>query len=124
MRGSPTAKLRIWRTGSTARHRFTGETGGLLRKTGLPENFIVVNPQFGSLQLHGNDDNSIYHSLQTTLSKRMSKGFSGEFSYTWSRNLGNSAAGNANASDTTATKRDPRNRSCSAVWSRSTARTA
>src|SRR6266705_2500228 len=38
----------------------TGEPGGLLRRTGFPENFIGVNPQFGSVQLNGNDDSSTY----------------------------------------------------------------
>jgi hypothetical protein len=75
----------------------------------LPENFIVVNPQFGSVGLHGNNDNSSYHSLQTVVTQRLSHGFSGQFSYVWSRNIGNSAAGNANASDTTSSTRDPRN---------------
>jgi hypothetical protein len=88
----------------------TGEAGGLLRRNGFPENFIVVNPQFGSLQLQGNDDSSTYHSMQAALRKRLSRGFSGEFNYTWSRALGNSAAGNANTGDTTASERDPRNR--------------
>jgi hypothetical protein len=88
----------------------TGEAGGLLRRNGFPENFIVVNPQFGSLQLHGNDDSSTYHSLQTSLRKRLSQGLSGEFNHTWSRALGNSAAGNANTGDTTTSERDPRNR--------------
>ncbi len=88
----------------------TGEAGGLLRRNGFPENFIVVNPQFGSVQLHGNDDSSTYHSLQTSLRKRLSQGFGGEFNYTWSRALGNSAAGNSNTSDTTISERDPRNR--------------
>jgi hypothetical protein len=88
----------------------TGENGGLLRNGSLPENFIVVNPQFGGVTLLGNTDNSIYHSLQTQVTKRFSQGLSGQFSYTWSRNLGNSAAGNASASDTTSTMRDPRNR--------------
>jgi hypothetical protein len=88
----------------------TSEAGGLLRRNGFPENFIVVNPQFGSIQLHGNDDNSTYHSLQTSLKKRLSRSFSGEFNYTWSRSLGNSAAGNANTGDTTTNERDPRNR--------------
>ena len=32
----------------------TNENGGLLRRNGFPENFIVVNPQFGSVQLNGN----------------------------------------------------------------------
>ncbi|MBI2150864.1 MAG: TonB-dependent receptor, partial [Acidobacteria bacterium] len=88
----------------------TGQAGGLLRRNRFAENFIVVNPQFGSLQLHANDDSSTYHSLQTSLRKRLSQGLSGEFNYTWSRGLGNSAAGNANTSDTTASERDPRNR--------------
>jgi hypothetical protein len=88
----------------------TGEAGGLLRRNGYPENFIVVNPQFGSLQLHGNDDSSTYHSLQNSLRKRFSQGFSGEFNYTWSKSIGNSAAGNSNTGDTTTSERDPRNR--------------
>ena len=76
----------------------TGQNGGLLRRVGLPENFIVVNPQFGSVQLQGNSGNSTYHSLQTQLSKGLSHGFSSQFTYTWSKNLGDSAT------------RDPRNR--------------
>jgi len=88
----------------------TGQNGGLLRNASLPENFIVANPQFGSVTLLGNTDSSVYHSLQTQVTKRFSQGLSGQFSYTWSRNLGNSAAGNASASDTTSTMRDPRNR--------------
>jgi hypothetical protein len=88
----------------------TGEAGGLLRRNGYPENFVVVNPQFGSIQLHGNDDNSTYHSLQTSFRRRLSQSFSGEFNYTWSKSLGNSAAGNANTGDTTTSERDPRNR--------------
>jgi hypothetical protein len=88
----------------------TGANGGLLRNAALPENFIVVNPQFGSVALHGNNDNSIYHALQTEVKKRLSSGFTGQFSYTWSKNLGNSAGGNGSASSSTATTRDPRNR--------------
>jgi hypothetical protein len=88
----------------------TGEAGGLLRRNGFPENFIVVNPQFGSLQLHGNEDNSTYHSLQGSVRRRLSGGLSGELNYTWSRGIGNSAAGNANTGDTTTSERDPRNR--------------
>jgi hypothetical protein len=88
----------------------TGQNGGLLRRAGLPENFIVVNPQFGSVALHGNNDNSTYHAMQAELRKRTSGGFTGQFSYTWSKNLGNSAGGNGSASSSTATTRDPRNR--------------
>jgi hypothetical protein len=87
-----------------------GGNGGILRNGGLPENFIVVNPQFGSVALNGNNDNSTYHALQTQLTQRLSHGFSGQVSYVWSRNIGNSAGGTAFASDTTATTRDPRDR--------------
>src|SRR5438874_12104775 len=85
----------------------TGEAGGLLRRNGFAENFIVVNPQFGSLQLHANDDNSTYHSLQTSVRKRLSHGLSGEMNYTWSRSIGNSAAGNSHLSETTRSARGP-----------------
>jgi hypothetical protein len=88
----------------------TNENGGLLRRAGLPENFIVVNPQFGSVALHGNNDNSIYHAMQTDVRKRLSKGFTGQFSHTWSKDLGNSAGANGSGSSSTATTRDPRNR--------------
>jgi hypothetical protein len=101
------AALANWFNSTNA---LTSVNGGLLRNGNLPENFIVVNPQFGSLGLLGNTDNSIYHSLQTQLRKRLSHGFSGQVSYTWSKNLGNSAGGLANAGDTTANTRDPRNR--------------
>jgi hypothetical protein len=88
----------------------TGSNGGLLRNAQLPENFIVVNPQFGSVALHGNNDNSTFHALQTEIKKRMARGFTGQFSYTWSKNMGNSAAANGSGSSSTATTRDPRNR--------------
>jgi len=69
-----------------------------------------VNPQFGTVRLHGNNDNSIYHALQTEVKKRFSSGFTGQFSYTFAKDLGNSAAANGSGSSSTATTRDPRNR--------------
>ncbi|MEO8098227.1 MAG: carboxypeptidase-like regulatory domain-containing protein [Acidobacteriota bacterium] len=77
--------------------------GGILRAAGLPDNYIVANPQFGSVQLNGNNTNSTYHSLQTTLTQRYSRGFSGQFSYVFSKNLGGDLGANGT--------RDPRNRS-------------
>src|SRR5262249_39140347 len=41
-----------------------GESGFLLRWAGLPENQIVVNPQFAVAGLVGNFSNSSYHSFQ------------------------------------------------------------
>src|SRR5204862_258992 len=66
----------------------TSEAGGFLRRVGLPENSIVVNPQFGSVTLQGNNNNSIYHSFQTQVTKRLSNGLAGQFSYTFSKALG------------------------------------
>ncbi|PYS33443.1 MAG: hypothetical protein DMG14_31860, partial [Acidobacteria bacterium] len=83
----------------------TGEGGGLLRRNGFPENFIVVNPQFSDVTLHGNPGNSTYHSLQLQVTKRLSNGFTNQTTYTWSRNLGEADG------DGGATYRNPRNRS-------------
>src|SRR5262249_20841617 len=101
------ANLANWFNSASA---LTNVNGGLLRNGKLPENFIVVNPQFGSVQLHGNNDSSIYHSMQTQVTQRFSHGFTGQFSYTWSKGLGNAAPGNGQQSSTVATPRDPRNR--------------
>jgi len=48
--------------------------------------------------------------MQTEIKKRLSSGVTGQFSYTWSKDLGNSAAQNGSGSSSTATTRDPRNR--------------
>jgi hypothetical protein len=48
--------------------------------------------------------------LQTEVKKRLSRGFTGQFSYTWAKDLGNSAAANGSGSSSTATTRDPRKR--------------
>jgi hypothetical protein len=66
----------------------TGEAGGLLRNGRLPENFIVASPQFGRAELWGNSRNSTYHALQMQIRKQLSYGFSGQFTYTWSKGLG------------------------------------
>jgi hypothetical protein len=63
--------------------------GGLLRSSGLfPENFIVTNPQFNTITLRTNSDDSIYHSLQTQVTLRPTQGITYQASYTWSRSLG------------------------------------
>jgi len=66
----------------------TNQQGGLLRRAGLPENFIVPNPQFGAANLAGNFANSTYHSLQIELVRRFQGGWLFQGSYNWSRNLG------------------------------------
>jgi len=68
--------------------QFTGEVGGLLRRAGLPENFIIANPQFLSSRLTANTANSTYHSLQVEVTKRFTSGWQLQSNYTWSRALG------------------------------------
>ncbi len=80
---------------------FTGANGGLVRLNGFPENYFVANPQFAGVNLYGNNNNSTYNSLQTTVNQRYSNGFSWQFSYVFSKNLGNTGI------------RDPRNRNLS-----------
>jgi len=82
-------------------NNFTAANGGILRNGGLPENFIVVNPQFGSVSLEGNNSSSTYHSFQAVLTRRMTKGLYTQFSYTFSKALGDNGV------------RDPRNRQLS-----------
>jgi hypothetical protein len=81
---------------------FTGVNGGLLRNAGLPENFIVVSPQFGTVTLEGNNSSSTYHSFQSVATKRLSNGVYSQFSYTFSKALGDNQAGSS--------LRDQRNR--------------
>jgi hypothetical protein len=65
-----------------------GLPGTILRNAKLPENFFVVNPQFGSMAYQSNNGNSTYHAAQVHLSQRFTHGLSGQFSYTFSKNLG------------------------------------
>jgi hypothetical protein len=67
---------------------FTGKVGGMIRNGGLPENFIVANPQFSTANISGALNNSSYHSMQVGVTKRLSHGFSDQTTYTWSRLLG------------------------------------
>jgi hypothetical protein len=54
-----------------------GETiaGATLRSSGLfPENFIVANPQFATMEMRNNSDTSTYHSMQTQFTMRPRRG--------------------------------------------------
>lgn len=67
---------------------FTGVRGGLLTRAGLPDNWIVANPQFSGAHFVGNFANSTYHSMQLNLSKRFGSGWTLQSNYTLSRTLG------------------------------------
>ena len=58
---------------------------------GLPWNYFIANPQFGTTNLYYNAQVSNYHSMQTQLTMRPTRGLNFQTTYTWSRNLNNNA---------------------------------
>ncbi|MGH9720455.1 MAG: hypothetical protein ACRD8O_09595, partial [Bryobacteraceae bacterium] len=86
---------------------FGGGNGGLLRRVGLPENFVAANPQFGTANLASNYGGSSYHSMQLEVVKRFASGWLFQGNYTWSKALGNY---DGEGSDLTASFRTLRNR--------------
>ena len=95
----------------TETNRGGGGYGGMLRANGYPENFIKVNPQFNTLDYYDNGDSSTYHSLQTQVTKRLSRGLSGQFTYTWSKAMGNGGTANQRQHENRSFwTRDPKNR--------------
>jgi hypothetical protein len=85
---------------------FTGVPGGLLRRAGLPENFIVANPQFAEAVLTGNLANSTYHSFQVEAIKRFSNGWTLQSNYTWSKALGENEGDSQDLQDSYRNGRD------------------
>ncbi|MBI4905636.1 MAG: carboxypeptidase regulatory-like domain-containing protein [Acidobacteria bacterium] len=67
---------------------FAGLPGSLLRRAGLPENFVVANPQFSGVQYVGNFSNSTFHSLQVEGTRHLSRNFMFQANWTWSRTIG------------------------------------
>jgi hypothetical protein len=65
-----------------------GPPGTILQQNGFPQQFFVVNPQFGSVYLIGNNGNETYNAAQGHLLQRFTHGFSGQFAYTFSKTLG------------------------------------
>jgi hypothetical protein len=71
-----------------------GTLGGVLRYANtrypgqFPENFVFTNPQFSAVNMQTNSGYSNYHSLQIQTSIRPVHGMSGQFTYSWSKNLG------------------------------------
>jgi hypothetical protein len=70
----------------------TGKPGGLLLNAGLSQNTIVASPQWSSVTVRDNSGNSTYHAFQTHVTKRFAQGMTGQFSYTFSKNLGDTGA--------------------------------
>jgi hypothetical protein len=60
-----------------------------MRNSGaFPENFIVANPQFGTVNLMTNPYSNNYHSLESQVTLRPTHGIAVQSTYTWSKNLG------------------------------------
>ena len=77
----------------------TGVAGGLLRNAGLPENFIVNNPQFNNVTYNTNAGSSTYHSMQAQVTYRPTSGLSYQATYVWSRGISNALSGWSNPTD-------------------------
>jgi hypothetical protein len=65
----------------------TGVLGEVIRRAGLPENFIYANPQYATANYRTNLNHANYHSMQAQVTMRPTRGFSFQTTYTWSRNL-------------------------------------
>jgi Carboxypeptidase regulatory-like domain len=66
-----------------------GINGAVLRNSGLfPENFIVTNPQFTSVNMVAAMSANNYHSMEAQVTMRETHGVSFQATYTWSRNTG------------------------------------
>jgi len=70
------------------RNTVAGAPGELLRRAGLPENFVVANPQYNAANLLGNYANSTFHSLQVEWDKRFARDWNFQANYVWSKALG------------------------------------
>ena len=65
-----------------------GVQGMVLKVNGFPDNFVVANPQYGTVNLITNDYSTNYHSLEVQGTLRPVHGLSIQSTWTWSKNLG------------------------------------
>ncbi|HLH32973.1 MAG TPA: carboxypeptidase regulatory-like domain-containing protein [Terriglobia bacterium] len=66
----------------------TTSAGQILRHAGLPDNFLTPNPQYTTVTMMGNDQNSTYHSLNLQVTRRLAQGFTNTTSFIWSKAMG------------------------------------
>jgi hypothetical protein len=86
------------------------QSGATLHSSGLfPDNFIVANPQFSTMEMRNNSDSSNYHSMETQLTMRPKHGMTYQATWTWSRATG-VAPPTADGGGTTEVYRDFLNR--------------
>src|SRR5262249_9815829 len=85
-----------------------GVNGTVLRQSGFPENFIVLNPQFTTINFISNNASNNYHGFNAQVTMRPTRGVSLQSTYTWSKNLGiNAIIGLLGASFTNPVDRRP-----------------
>ncbi|HEY2379786.1 MAG TPA: carboxypeptidase regulatory-like domain-containing protein [Terriglobia bacterium] len=66
----------------------TTSSGQILRHAGFPDNYLVPNPQYSSVNFQENDQNSTYHSLNLQVTRRLTQGFTNTTSFIWSKAMG------------------------------------
>ncbi len=69
----------------------SGVNGELVRRSGLGENFIWTNRQFGTATYYLNRTSTNYHSMQAQVTLRPTHGLNFTSTYTWARTLGYNA---------------------------------
>jgi hypothetical protein len=71
--------------------QYTGgptDAGSILRHAGFPDNYLVPDPQYTTVNISGNNQNSTYHSLNLQLNRRLSHGLATQTTYIWSKSMG------------------------------------
>lgn len=63
----------------------TGRRGGLVQQAGLPDTFFRRNTQVDDLTIVGNRSHSTWNGLKLGLTRRLERGLSFQFNYTFSR---------------------------------------
>jgi len=64
------------------------DAGSILRRAGFPDNYLVPDPQYTTVNIAGNNQNSTYHSLNLQVTRRLTKGFATTATYIWSKAMG------------------------------------
>jgi hypothetical protein len=74
--------------GGVVTQNTNSDSGNILRHAGLPDNYLVPDPQYSSVNVTQNTDNSTYHSLNIQFTQRLTRGFTNTTTYIWSKAMG------------------------------------
>ena len=64
------------------------DAGSILRRAGFPDNYLVPDPQYTTVNIAGNNQNSTYHSLNLQLTRRLAQWLCTTSTYIWSKAMG------------------------------------